>query len=472
MQNKHYDLITIGGGSGGLAVAKKAASLGRRVALVESGRLGGTCVNTGCVPKKIMWYAAQLAHAAGDAEDFGITAARGATDWGKLVAGRERYVKRINDKWRQRLAGHGIEHISGHARFSGRKCIEVNGVSYSADHIVIATGGVPMVPNVPGAGLGITSDGFFSLSERPERVAVIGAGYIGVEISGVLRALGSSVTLIALEHRPLATFDSMISDVLKEEMDRQGIMQHMGFQVIGLEQTGDGIAVRSGNGKTLNGFDAVLWAVGRAPNTRSLNLAAAGVATIGNGFIPVDDYQNTNVDGIYAIGDVTGKAPLTPVAIAAGRRLAERLFSHQPESRVVYDNVPTVVFAHPAVAAIGLTEAEARLRHGEEVTVYSSRFVPMRHALSSRPARTAMKLVCAGPDQRIVGIHMIGENADEILQGFAVAVNMGATKADFDRTIAIHPTSAEELVTMAAPVKEPVPAARRLEPVETWKKAS
>jgi glutathione reductase (NADPH) len=455
MMNTHFDLIAIGAGSGGLAVAEKAAQYGKRVAVVEAGKIGGTCVNNGCVPKKVMWYAAHLAHAVDDAGGFGIPARRGRTDWAKLVAGRESYIANINRYWNGYVADSGITRIDGPARFTDARTVEVEGRRYSADHIVIATGGRPIVPRLPGAELGITSDGFFELSEQPERVAVIGAGYIGVELAGVLKALGSQVTVIALEERALEHFDPMIGEVVMSEMDRQGIALRMGFQVAGLAKTDDGIAVDGADGERLDGYDCVIWAVGRAPNTAGLELAAAGVETRANGIVPTDAFQNTNVAGIYAIGDITGRKPLTPVAIAAGRRLADRLFGGQPDARVSYENVPSVVFAHPPVGTVGLTEPQARERY-ENVTVYQTDFTPMRYALSERGVTTAMKLVCAGEDQAVVGIHLVGDNVDEMLQGFAVAVNMGATKADLDRTIAIHPISAEELVTLKTPEPEPV----------------
>ena len=456
MQAKHYDLIAIGAGSGGLAVAEKAAQLGKKVAVIEAARLGGTCVNNGCVPKKVMWYAAQLAHAVEDAPGFGIPAERGQTDWQRLTAGRDRYIADINGYWNRYAQEQGIERIEGHGRFVDGNTVQVNGEHYRADHIVIATGSQPIVPPLPGAELGITSDGFFKLPQQPRRVAIIGGGYIGVELAGMLRALGSEVTMVALEDRVLELFDPLITEVLMVEMRKQGIELHMGFRVTGLTRTPAGIAVQSADSVNLDGYDGVIWAVGRAPNTGALNLAAAGVEAQGNGIVPVDAYQTTNVPGIYAIGDVTGKFPLTPVAIAAGRRLAERLFDGRPERRLDYENVPSVVFAHPPVGTVGLTEPQARERYGRAVTVYKTQFTPMRYALAEHGASTAMKLVCAGEDEQVVGIHLVGENADEMLQGFAVAVKMGATKADLDDTVAIHPTSAEELVTMKVPEPPPV----------------
>jgi glutathione reductase (NADPH) len=450
----HFDLIAIGGGSGGLAVAESAAQYGKRVAVVEARKLGGTCVNNGCVPKKVMWYAANLAAAVDDASHFGISARRGATDWGKLVRGRQDYIAAINQYWNGYVRDRGITRVEGTARFVDAHVIEVGGVRYSADHLVVATGGTPIVPPVPGAELGITSDGFFALTEQPRKVAIIGAGYIGVELAGILQALGSDVSLMALEARVLETFDPMVSDVLMVEMRKQGIDLHMGFQVAGLARTARGIALDTLDGQRLDGYDTVIWAVGRAPNTLELGLERAGVETRANGIVPTDAYQNTNVPGIYAIGDITGRSPLTPVAIAAGRRLAARLFDGQSESRVNYEDIPSVVFAHPPVGKVGLTEPQARERH-DKVTIYKTEFTPMRHALSQQGINTAMKLVCVGEEQRVAGIHLVGDNVDEMLQGFAVAVKMGATKADLDDTIPIHPISAEELVTMKVPEAEP-----------------
>lgn len=451
MTKQHYDLIAIGGGSGGLAVAERAAQYGKKVAIIETGKMGGTCVNNGCVPKKVMWYAANLAHAVDDAPGFGIRSSRGKTDWSRLMDGRDNYVRNINQYWDGYINENGIGHIQGYARFVDRNSVEVNGAVYSADHIVIATGGQPLVPEVPGAELGITSDGFFQLSEQPERVAVIGGGYIGVELSGVLSALGSSVTLIARGERILEQFDTMVSDVLSAEMKHQGIQLQTRSEVATLLNSAQGIIVTSSDGKTSGAFDQVIWAVGRRPNTQKLNLQAAGVKMLANGVVPVDEYENTNVPGIYAIGDITGKIPLTPVAIAAGRKLAERLFNGKTDSKVDYVNVPSVVFSHPPIGTVGLTETEAMKLFGNSVTVYKSEFTPMRYALAEHGSTTAMKLVCAGKDEKVVGIHIIGDGADEMLQGFAVALKMGATKADFDNTVAIHPSSAEELVTMKTP---------------------
>ena len=466
--NNHYDLIAIGAGSGGLAVAEKAAQSGARVAVIEARKLGGTCVNNGCVPKKIMWHAANLAHAVEQANAFGVPTTRGATDWHRLVSGREQYIRDINAYWKGYVDNSGIEHIEGHARFRDAGSILVNDEVYSADHIVIATGSQPIVPPLPGAELGITSDGFFELSEQPRKVAIVGGGYIAVELGGVLKALGSRVTLFALEDRIMERFDSMISDELSRQMQAQGIAIETGFQVASLEKTANGIVVSSADGQALQGFDTVIWAVGRSANTADLRLDSAGVERLPNGMIPVDDYQNTNVSGIYAIGDITGKTPLTPVAIAAGRRLAERLFAHKTESRVDYENIPSVVFSHPPIGTVGLHEQEARQRYGD-ITVYETEFTPMRYALTESASSMAMKLICSGSEEKIVGLHIIGDHADEMLQGFAVAVKMGARKRDFDTTIAIHPSSAEELVTLKTPRDTQV---HEVDAGNEWKQAS
>ena len=452
---QHFDLIAIGGGSGGLAVAEQAAQLGRQVAVIESDRLGGTCVNRGCVPKKVMWFAAQLATAVRDGAAFGVRATAEPFDWATLVAGRNRFVKNINDYWDGYAQSQGLTRIAGEGRFVDAHTVEVNGTRYSADHIVIATGSRPLVPRMPGHELGIDSDAFFGLERQPERVAVIGGGYIGVELAGVLAALGSRVTVVALEDRVLWAFDPLIGETLSENMGQEGIRLHLSFEVASLERRADGLVLVPKTGAPLIGFDTIIWAVGRSPNSRGLSLESAGVTAQPNGLIPVDEYQETNVPGIYAIGDVTGREPLTPVAIAAGRRLARRLFGGETGLKLDYTNVPSVVFSHPPAGRVGLTEPEARARYGDTLTIYETSFVPMRYALNDHGPRTAMKLVCQGLEERVVGIHLIGDGVDEMLQGFAVAMKMGATKSDLDDTVAIHPVSAEELVTLKVPVRRP-----------------
>lgn len=446
---QHYDLIAIGAGSGGLSVAERAAQYGARCAVIEAGKLGGTCVNVGCVPKKVMWNAASLAEAMQDATGYGFDVAVNGFDWEKLVAARERYIAGINTWYRSYLADSSIDHIAGLARFLDPRTLEVDGTRYSADHIVIAPGGRPVVPPIAGAELGITSDGFFQLTAQPRRVAVVGAGYIAVELAGLLNALGSEVSLLLRGEHLLKTFDPMLRETLAEEMLNHGINILPGISIERVDRaTNDSLTLFCSNGQQLIGYDTLIWATGREPRTAELHLATAGVLTDSQGFIPTDKYQNTNMPGIYAVGDVTGRAQLTPVAIAAARRLGDRLFGSKPESRLDYDQISTVVFSHPPIGTVGLTEDEARDQHGGAVKCYTSRFTPMFHAISGRETRTAMKLVCVGAQEKVVGVHIIGQAADEMLQGFAVALRMGATKADFDRTVAIHPTSAEELVTM------------------------
>ena len=445
----HFNCIAIGGGSGGLAVARRAASHGASAAVIESGRLGGTCVNVGCVPKKVMWSAAQTREAVARAPDYGLQVTFDGLDWRTLVSRRAAYIERLNGIYARNLDKDGVTHIQGHARFIDSATVEVDGKRYTADHFVIATGGRPTWPNVPGAELGIDSDGFFALREQPRRAAVVGAGYIAVELAGVLAGLGTQTSLLVRRHGPLREFDDIIQEGLQEALPGHGVSLVTEFTPAALERAADGtLTLHAVDGRTVEGLDTVLWAVGRRANTDGLGLEAAGVETDGAGQVPVNEWQETNVDGIYSLGDVTGRIPLTPVAIATGRRLGDRLFGGQPQRRMDYRDVPTVVFAHPPIGTVGLTEAQARDEHGDAVTCFSTSFVAMDFALSDHKPRTRMKLVTVGSEQNIVGCHVIGVGADEMLQGFAVAVRMGATKRDFDETVAIHPTSAEEMVTM------------------------
>ncbi len=444
-----YDLILIGGGSGGLACAQRAAQYGQRVLVIEPKPLGGTCVNVGCVPKKVMWNAACVAHAIEDAGEYGFAATPGAHDWNALKLRRDAYISRLNGIYEKNLEKRGIVWVRGLAEFHKPNTVMVDGHEYSAPAIVIASGGQPQVPDVPGAQLGITSDGFFALDQLPQRVAVVGSGYIAVELGCTLQALGAQVCLVVRKDYVLRDFDSMLSQALMTEMkaDHIDIVTHAAVTGITLDSQGKR-HLKLTDSRDLGGFDCVIWAVGRVPCTPDLHLDRVGVTTNQQGFIVTDPFQATNVAGIYAIGDVTGREALTPVAIAAGRRLSDRLFDGQVGRHLNYDLIPTVVFSHPPIGTIGLTEAAARQLHGDEVKVYHSGFVPMYHAMTARKRRAEMKLVCVGKDEKIVGLHVIGAGADEMLQGFAVAVKMGARKVDFDDTVAIHPTSAEELVTM------------------------
>jgi glutathione reductase (NADPH) len=446
---KHFDLIAIGAGSGGLSVTERAASYGAKCAVIERGKIGGTCVNVGCVPKKVMWNGANMAYALRHAVDYGFDVDVKGFNWNALVQAREKYIQGINTWYHGYLSNSNITEIIGHARFVDARTLEVNGTLYTADHIVIAPGGTPIVPDIPGAELGQTSDGFFALQERPASVAIVGSGYIAVELAGVLHALGSDVTIFVRGNTLLSHFDVLMRDTLYKEMLSTGINVLTNSPVQAVSKTSQGrIQVQCHNSQHYEGFDCLLWTVGRKPNVEGLNLEVTGVKTADDGAILTDQYQNTNVKGIYAIGDVTEHVPLTPVAIAAGRRLADRVFNRQTDRYLQYDNIPTVVFSHPPIGTVGLTEDQAKQKYGNTVKAYTTEFTPMVYAFTTSQSKTAMKLVVVGEEEKIVGCHIIGAGADEMLQGFAVAVKMGATKSDFDNTVAIHPTSAEELVTM------------------------
>ncbi|MDN6449664.1 MAG: glutathione-disulfide reductase [Enterobacterales bacterium] len=447
---KHYDYLAIGGGSGGIASINRAAMYGQKCALVEAKYLGGTCVNVGCVPKKVMWHAAQIAeviHLYGP--DYGFDTTVNKFDWGKLIESRTAYIDRIHQSYERGLGNNKVDVIHGFAKFIDAHTVEVNGETITADHILIATGGRPSRPNIPGAEYGINSDGFFELDALPKRVAVVGAGYIAVEIAGVLNGLGSETHLFVRKHAPLRTFDPMIVEALVEVMNAEGPQLHTQSVPKSVVKNSDGsLTLTLENGKTFE-VDCLIWAIGREPANDNINLSAAGVKTNDKGYITVDKYQNTNVKGIYAVGDNTGAVELTPVAVAAGRRLSERLFNNKPDEHLDYSNIPTVVFSHPPIGTVGLTEDQAKEQHGEDnVKVYKSSFTAMYTAVTQHRQPCRMKLVCAGKDEKIVGIHGIGYGMDEMLQGFAVALKMGATKKDFDNTVAIHPTGSEEFVTM------------------------
>jgi glutathione reductase (NADPH) len=445
-----FDLVVIGGGSGGLAAAQRAAEYGARVALVESGPLGGTCVNLGCVPKKIMWNAAELGGALHDARDYGFTVEADGVEWALLKHRRDAYIERLNGIYAANLARHHVELIRGRAAFVAERAVGVAGRTLGAPHIILATGGRPQVPALPGAELGITSDGFFALAAPPARVAVVGSSYIGIELAGIFAGLGSETTLVLRGERALSTFDAMLGETILKILREEGVEIVTNAALASLRRGAHrALELEAGAGRRLGPFDCVLWAIGRVAQLEDLALDRAGVKLDAQGYIASDLYQATSVAGIYAIGDVTGRAQLTPVAIAAGRRLCDRLFGGQSGRHLDYENIPTVIFGRPPLGTVGLSEQAARERFGaHNITVFRSSFVALYNALTSAKPRSEMKLVTVGPEQRIVGLHVVGQGADEMLQGFAVALRMGAAKKDFDDTVAVHPTSAEELVTM------------------------
>ena len=484
-----FDLIVIGGGSGGIAAARRAAEYGARVLLFERGRLGGTCVNVGCVPKKVMWNAAQIRHALALARDYGFDLDARGLDWAALKRGRDDYVARLNRIYADNLEAAGVRVMRGDAALcggggggggdgdgggddgvygggngdgdgggdGGKIAVESGGETHRAAHILIAAGGAPVLPEIPGAHLGITSDGFFELEAQPQRPLIIGAGYIATELAGALHGLGSAVTLLLRKDRLLRAFDPVLGDTVLARMHSSGVDIRAGLQCRAIFRAADGgLGYRADATETHAGapvedagFDCVLFAISRAPHTAALRLDRAGIRVDARGFIPVDEFQNTAAAGVYALGDITAAPALTPVAIAAGRRLADRLFGGQARAKLELDNIPTVVFSEPPAGSVGLSEAQAVAAHGRAaVKIYTSRFVNMRYALGADKPPSVVKLITAGPREVVVGCHVVGDGADEMLQGFAVALKMRATKADFDRTVAIHPTAAEEVVTL------------------------
>mmetsp|Transcript_22153 Transcript_22153/g.62884 ORF Transcript_22153/g.62884 Transcript_22153/m.62884 type:complete len:498 (+) Transcript_22153:62-1555(+) len=461
-----YDLIVLGGGSGGLAAAKRAAQQhGKKVAVIERARLGGTCVNVGCVPKKIMFMAASMAEMMKhDATQYGFEQPSVNLNWKALKESRDKYIVKLNGIYGNGLKNANVTNIAGDATFVDAHTIEValndgKKQQLTADKILIATGGRPGLPSgTPGMEHAISSDGFFDLEELPKKAVVVGAGYIAVELAGVLNGLGTDTHLVVRKAKALRNFDDDISDHLDAEMQRQGITVHrntMGVKAIDLAADGKKtVHFVEGDDGPVGDVDVVLMAPGRLPNTETLNLDKVGVKLMDKStYIQADEFQNTSVDNIFALGDVCGKVQLTPMAIAAGRRLSDRIFGSKPDSRTSYDLVPTVVFSHPTIGTCGMTEAEAVAKFGKDnVKTYRSKFPNLYYGIftmeSKDKPQTVMKLITAGANELVVGLHVIGMGADEMLQGFGVAMKMGATKSDFDSSIAIHPTASEELVTM------------------------
>jgi glutathione reductase (NADPH) len=449
MTTYDFDLFVIGAGSGGVRASRMAAGFGARVAVAESSRLGGTCVNLGCVPKKLMVYASTFSAVSEDARGFGWTVPQPTFDWTTLIANKDREIARLNGIYLELLEGAGVRVMEGHARLRDRHTVEVEGTVVTADRILIATGGRPFKSEIPGNELSITSDEIFHLDRQPKRIVIAGGGYIAVEFAGILKGMGSEVTLVYRGPLFLRGFDDDVRSTLADEMRKRGIDLRFETLIDRIEHTGDGLVATTNHGDVLE-TEQILSAMGRLPNTAGLGLEEIGVELTDRGAVVVNEQLESSVPGIYALGDCIDRIALTPVALAEGMALAETLFNNNP-TVVDYTDVPSAVFSQPPIGTVGLTETQAR-DQGFDVIVYRSTFRPMVHTLSGRDERTMMKLVVDKPSDRVLGVHMVGADAGEIVQGIAIALKAGATKAAFDSTIGIHPTAAEEFVTMRTPV--------------------
>lgn len=445
MTQYDYDLITIGGGSGGVRASRMSAAHGARVALIESAALGGTCVNVGCIPKKLFSYAAHAASDFVDVRGFGWSVSGAQFDWKTLLANKDREIARLNGIYAKVLQDAGVAVITGRARVVDAHTVAVGDQKLTAAHLLVATGGHAVKPAIPGAELGITSDQAFHLDALPRRVVVIGGGYIAVEFASIFNGLGVATTLLHRGAQLLRGFDDDLGKVLAEELAQHGVTLALNESPVGLAREGDGLRVSLASGRSMD-TDLVMFATGRLPNIAGLGLEEAGVKLAKNGAVQVDDFYCSSLPSIHAIGDVIDRVQLTPVALAEGMALARTLFKNEP-SKLDYANIPTAVFSHPHIGSVGLSEAEARKRHGA-VDIYRSRFRPLKATLSGSAERVFMKLVVARDSGRVLGAHMVGAEAGEIIQGLAVALNCGATKAQFDATLGIHPTTAEEFVTL------------------------
>jgi glutathione reductase (NADPH) len=444
-----YDLFVIGAGSGGVRAARMAAQRGARVAIAEAGALGGTCVNVGCIPKKLYSYAAHYAEGFEQAIGFGWNVPAPSFDWDTLKANRAREIRRLNGIYERLLVEAGATLLRGRARLLGADAVELGGVVHRARHVLVATGGHPVRPDIVGAELAITSNEVFDLPTFPRRLVVVGGGYIACEFASIFRGLGAQVTLLVRGEQILRGFDEDVRGFLAQEMRKKGIDLRTRSEIMRIEP-GDGALVATLRDGTTLPADTVLMATGRRANTGGFGLVESGVALNADGAIVVDADYATSVPGVHALGDVIHRVQLTPVAIGEAMVLVDRLFG-SGQRRLDYELIPTAVFTHPNVATVGLTEAEARARHGE-VRVFRTDFKPLRHTLSGSDERTLMKLVVDAASDRVVGLHMVGDDAGEVVQGFAVAMKAGATKAVFDATVGIHPTAAEEFVTLREPV--------------------
>ena len=452
MQQQDFDFLVIGGGSGGVRASRVAASLGARVAVVESAQLGGTCVNVGCIPKKLLSHAAHFSQLAEEAKGFGWQLGKPQFDWPTLIANKDREITRLNGVYAKMLAGAGVSVIQGRATLSGPNSVLVNGQTLNARHILIATGGTPSLPDIPGVEHAISSNEAFHLKELPRRVVVVGGGYIAVEFASIFHGLGAETTLLHRSQQLLRGFDADLGLHLAQEMARQGVAIRWSEEIQAIEKQADGLHLQLKSGEQLV-VDCVMYATGRVPLTAGLGLEAAGVKTNDKGAIEVDSHFTTHVPSIHAVGDVIDRMALTPVALAEGTVVAHHLFGQGGKSAPDYELVPTAVFSHPQVGTVGLSEEVARQRFGA-VQIFQSSFRPLSNRMGGEPENVFLKLIVSKADQRVRGVHMVGEGAGELMQGFAVALQCGATKPQFDATIGIHPTVAEELVTMREPTRE------------------
>ena len=446
MEKFDYDLFVIGAGSGGVRASRIAASLGARVAVAEAYRPGGTCVIRGCVPKKLLVYAAHFHEDFEDARGYGWTVPEATFSWPALIEAKNREIARLEGIYEKLLANAGVTLLRGRATLADAHTVEIGGKRITAKNILMATGGWPVKPAIPGAELGITSNEAFELEQMPKRVLMVGGGYIAVEFAGIFKGLGAEVTLSYRGEEILRGFDDDLRKHLRGEIEAKGIKVLRGHLVAAIERDGSALRVRAGKGAPDLIVDAVMFATGRIPNTANLGLQQAGVEINGDGAVVVDQYSRTSVDNVYAVGDVTDRVQLTPVAIREGQAVAQTLFGARPVS-VSHNNIPSAVFSQPPVGTVGDTEAQAIAKYGS-VEVYQSTFRPMKHTLSGRSEKTYMKLLVEPASQKVVGIHMVGADAPEIIQGIGIAVVAGLTKQQFDETVGIHPTAAEEFVTM------------------------
>ena len=449
MAQYDYDLFTIGAGSGGVRASRLSASFGAKVAVAEERYLGGTCVNVGCIPKKLLVYASHYSEDFNDAAGYGWTVGGRSVDWRKLIANKDREISRLNGIYRKLLGEAGVEIFEGHAEIVDPHTVTVDGKRHTAKYILVAVGSWPVVPKIPGAEHAITSNEAFHLDSLPEKVIIVGGGYIGVEFAGILHGLGCHTYQLYRGELFLRGFDDDIRRTLADEMRKRGIDLRFNRDIKRIDKAGAIFKATLNDGETIEAKQ-ILYATGRKPLTRGLGLDRAGVQLKDNGAVAVDEYSKSSVDNIYAIGDCTDRLMLTPVAIAEGMAVANTLFNNKP-TKPGYLNVPTAVFSTPNCGTVGLTEQEARQRNFQ-VDIYRTSFRPLKHTLTGKDERTMMKLVVDAATDRVLGCHMVGPDAGEIIQGLAVALNCGATKAQFDATIGIHPTAAEEFVTMRAKV--------------------